>query len=210
MFEHIEPKQIDGQIVLQQRWVYLESTENCSSGFVAMVSHAQVPTQPGKENTSMKGKGSWKGTGKQTGLGISLAESLPGKKMDFSFCHWALLSSQHVRASPLISQPYFIEISVYWMLENVILVLFLQTFSELKWNEWLYSFPLLFSIAITRLLLPLLFMYLMTIRITWWSVCPFLRAGSSLQIWNTNSMRTRMCMSWHCHLVVRKLQDLIT
>ena len=50
-----------------------------------MVSHAQVPTQPRKENTSIKGKGSWKGTGKQTGLGISLAESLPGKKMDFFF-----------------------------------------------------------------------------------------------------------------------------
>ena len=42
-------KHIDGQIFLQQRWIYSRSTENCSLGSASMVSHGQVPTQQGKD-----------------------------------------------------------------------------------------------------------------------------------------------------------------
>ena len=49
-------KQIDYQIFLQQRWIHLGSAENCNLVSVTMVSHVQILTQQGKENTFKEGK----------------------------------------------------------------------------------------------------------------------------------------------------------
>ena len=46
----------DCQIFLQQRCVYVGSAENYSSGSTTMVSHVQVPTEPGKENIFIEGR----------------------------------------------------------------------------------------------------------------------------------------------------------
>ena len=40
---YVDLKQIDWQIFLQQKWVYLEPAENSSLGSAAMSSHVQVP-----------------------------------------------------------------------------------------------------------------------------------------------------------------------
>ena len=42
-WKNVELKQIDCQIFLQQRLVYLGSAENCSSGSATMMSHVLVP-----------------------------------------------------------------------------------------------------------------------------------------------------------------------
>ena len=49
-------KETDCQILLQQRWVYLGSAENCISESPVMGSHMQVSAQQGKKNTFIDGK----------------------------------------------------------------------------------------------------------------------------------------------------------
>ena len=75
------------------------SVEICNSGSAAMVSPVQVPTQQGKENPFIEGKGSREGC-KQRVPGFSLAEPLPGKKRSLSSSCCALLSLQGMRAPP--------------------------------------------------------------------------------------------------------------
>ena len=53
---NVDMKQIDYQIFLQQRWVYLGSAENCNSVSATMVSHMQVSKGQGKENSFIEGK----------------------------------------------------------------------------------------------------------------------------------------------------------
>ena len=65
-----------------------------------MASHMQVPTQQGKENAYIEGKGGCQGYSEHRMLGFSLAESLPGKKSRLSSSCWVLLLSQGVRAPP--------------------------------------------------------------------------------------------------------------
>ena len=48
--ECVNLEQIDCQMFLQQRWVYLGSAENCSSGSATMASQVQVPARRGKES----------------------------------------------------------------------------------------------------------------------------------------------------------------
>ena len=48
MAAFVDLKQIECQIFLQQRWVYLASSESCNSGSVPMVSHVQFPPKQGK------------------------------------------------------------------------------------------------------------------------------------------------------------------
>lgn len=52
----VKLKQIDCWLFLQQKWVYLESTMNWNSWFATMVSHMQIPSKNGKENSFIKGK----------------------------------------------------------------------------------------------------------------------------------------------------------
>lgn len=47
----IDRIQIVCQLLLQQKWIYLKSVENCNSGSAAVASHMQVPTRQGKEST---------------------------------------------------------------------------------------------------------------------------------------------------------------
>ena len=68
----VDLKQIDGQIFLQQRWVYSETAENCNSRSVNMVCRVQVPTWPWK-GTWQGGKGNWEGCSQQRVHGFSLA-----------------------------------------------------------------------------------------------------------------------------------------
>ena len=46
----VDLTQADCQIFLQQRWVYSESAENCSSGSATMASNVQVSTKQEKES----------------------------------------------------------------------------------------------------------------------------------------------------------------
>ena len=52
----VDLKQIDCQLFLQQRRIYLGSAENCHLGSASMVSQMQVPALQGKENTFIEGK----------------------------------------------------------------------------------------------------------------------------------------------------------
>ena len=52
----VDLKQIDCQIFLQQRWVYLRSAETCHLGSIIMMRHLQIPAGQGKENVFAKGK----------------------------------------------------------------------------------------------------------------------------------------------------------
>ena len=51
MLRSVDLKQIDCQIFLQQRWLYLRSAENCNSVSATIASHMQVLTWQGKRNT---------------------------------------------------------------------------------------------------------------------------------------------------------------
>ena len=77
-----------------------------------MSRHVQVPKPQEQENTFIGRKRELGGYCKHRLLGFSLAESLPGRKRGLSSSSWALLLSQGVRASPLVSQLYLIEVSV--------------------------------------------------------------------------------------------------
>ena len=78
----VDLKQIDCQIVLQPRWVYSGSREDCGLGSTTTASHMQVP-EGQRKNNFIDRKGSWKGCSKQRDPDISLAESLPRKKSIF-------------------------------------------------------------------------------------------------------------------------------
>ena len=49
MVVFVDLKQIDCQMYLQQKWVYLGSAENCNSGSATRVSHVQAPPGQGKD-----------------------------------------------------------------------------------------------------------------------------------------------------------------
>lgn len=99
--QNIDLKQIDCQIFLKQRWVYLGLAENCNLRFITM-SLIKVLTYKGRRTLLQRGKGSLEDYSKQRVQGFSLAESLLGKKRDLSSSCWALLSLQHMRALILV------------------------------------------------------------------------------------------------------------
>ena len=97
-----------------------------------------------------------------------------------------------------------VEIHFIWM---EILVSFFLTLLEL-WAIFISSTVFCATIAITALFLPLSFIRLIKVWVTWLLVSPFVRAGPSLQIWNViqwgrcrSAIRKRCC-----HLIVRELQ----
>ena len=59
--------------------MYVGLAENYSSGSTTTVSHGQVPTEPGKENTLKEGRTDSESQF-STAHNFSSAESLPGKK----------------------------------------------------------------------------------------------------------------------------------
>lgn len=69
--------------------MYVGPAENYSSGSTTMVSHVQVPTNPGKENTFIEGKTDSESQF-STAHSFSLAGSLPGKKSFFFLLDSAL------------------------------------------------------------------------------------------------------------------------
>ena len=75
MAAFVDLKQRECQIFLQQRWVYLESSESCDSGSVPMVSHVQLPRRRGK-GPSKAGKRKLAGLCSAKSLWLFLAESL--------------------------------------------------------------------------------------------------------------------------------------
>lgn len=84
------------QVVLQQRYIYTQSVENCNS---------RSTTMRKARNTLLLGAGGgrgngWEGCSQHRLRGFSKAESSPGKKRNISSSSWALLSSQGLRAVP--------------------------------------------------------------------------------------------------------------
>ena len=78
-------------------WVYSRSADNCNLGSATMVSHVQVHSKNGEENSIIKGKR--KSGGARVNKepmafhwlncdGLSLAELLPGKKRKLFFFRW--------------------------------------------------------------------------------------------------------------------------
>ena len=104
----------------------------------------------------------------------------------------------------LLTEWRLVEIHFIWM---YILVSFFLTLLEL-WVIFISSAVFCATVAITALFLPLSFICLIKVWVTWLLLSPFIRAGSSLQIWNM--IQWGRCRSavrkWCCHLVVRKLQ----
>ena len=80
--QNVDPKQIDCQIFLPQRWVNLGSAENCNLGSATMVSHREVPKQQGKENSYKEEKEVGRAIVNRA-HGFPLAELLPRKKSLF-------------------------------------------------------------------------------------------------------------------------------
>ena len=69
MAAFVDLKQTECQIFLQQRWVYLESSENCDSGSVPTVSTCRFPQGKGRV-LSKQGKGSWQDYVQQKACGF--------------------------------------------------------------------------------------------------------------------------------------------
>ena len=86
MAAFVDLKQRECQIFLQQRWVYLESSESCDSGSVPMVSHVQLPRRQGK-GPSKAGKRKLAGLCSAKSLWLFLAESLLVTK-NLSTSYW--------------------------------------------------------------------------------------------------------------------------
>ena len=96
-------RETDYHLFLQQRWVYLGSAENCSSGSTTMVSHMQVSAHQGKANVFMEGKRMLEGNSKLRAHDFLLAESLPGKKGSLSSSWWlsvVILGSESSLSGP--------------------------------------------------------------------------------------------------------------
>ena len=84
------------QVVLQQRYIYTQSVENCNSRSTIMRK---------ARNTLLLGaggggEGNWEGCSQHRLHGFSKAESSPGKKRNISSSSWAPLSLQGLRAHP--------------------------------------------------------------------------------------------------------------
>ena len=105
-------KYTDCQILLQQRWVYLRSAENCNSGSVIMASSKKVPEGQGKENAFLERKRKFERAKVNRHHSYSLAELLPGKK-SFFFLLCTLLTLQAGDLRLWVSQFYLIKVSVY-------------------------------------------------------------------------------------------------
>ena len=82
----VDLKQIGCQVFLQQRWVYLGSAEDCSSGSTNMVSHVKISVLQGKMNVFYREEKEGGRAVVNRVHGISLAESLPAKKSLSSSC----------------------------------------------------------------------------------------------------------------------------
>ena len=91
-------KQIDSQIFPQQWGIYAGSAENCNSGSATWQDTCVFPQGKGR-STLYRGKEEVQRALVNKESVVSLAESLPGKKMSLSSPSWALLS-QHMRAPP--------------------------------------------------------------------------------------------------------------
>lgn len=104
----------------------------------------------------------------------------------------------------LLREWRLVEIHFIWM--EILVSLFL-TLLEL-WAIFISSTVFCATIAITALFLPLSFIRLIKVWVTWLLVSPFVRAGPSLQIWNVIQWgRCRSAISKRCcHLIVRELQ----
>ena len=100
---------------LHERWVYSESAENVNFGVCNHIESLQVPKEQEKEKAFKRGKASWVGVGGIVNKGsmafhwLSPCRQRKGVLLSFGLCY-------HQRAWELpllVSQLYFIEVSVY-------------------------------------------------------------------------------------------------
>ena len=141
----VKLKQIDYWLFLQQKWVYLESTMNWNSSFATMVSHMQIPSKNGKENSFTKGK-------KEVGMatingvsGFSLVELLPGRKRSHSSSCWVLPPSQSMRTPLPRWSPHSIQLR-FLLICNFINLLYLLI---CNW-DFCFLFFLVLSFLVTE------------------------------------------------------------
>ena len=120
--DNVDLKQIDCHIFLQQRWVYLGSTENCNSGSTSIVRYVQIPlVTREKEHFLQRWKWSWEGYINKERIAFHWLSPCWGKRGTFllpiglSYCHrvweFPILVSQIFLIRFLFVQFY---ISFFW------------------------------------------------------------------------------------------------